>query len=130
MKNDTNGRSEVGKLGEQIAERFLLKKGYQILNRNYRKLHGEIDIIARERKTLVFVEVKTVTREITESITADRYKPEDRVDRHKMETVERTAKLYMTESNETEDWRIDVLAVELKKSDLVAHVTHYRNAYL
>jgi putative endonuclease len=49
----------TGKLGEQMAAAYLQEAGYQILERNYRCPFGEIDIIAREDDTLVFVEVKS-----------------------------------------------------------------------
>ncbi|MBI5206693.1 MAG: YraN family protein [Candidatus Firestonebacteria bacterium] len=52
-------RIAFGKKGEDDAVIFLKKKGYKILDRNYRTRHGEIDIIASEKDTLVFVEVKT-----------------------------------------------------------------------
>ncbi len=52
-------KKEKGFAGEEIAANFLRKNGYQILERNYRTKSGEIDIIARKKKTVVFVEVKT-----------------------------------------------------------------------
>jgi len=52
-------KKELGKQGEEIAIRFLKKKGYRILIRNYVCKMGEMDIIARDKDTLVFIEVKT-----------------------------------------------------------------------
>lgn len=52
-------RKETGKLGEELAALMLEEKGYEILERNYRCRFGEIDIIARKRDILTFVEVKT-----------------------------------------------------------------------
>ena len=52
---------ELGKKGEEVALRFLKKKGYKIIEKNYVCKMGEMDIIAREKDTLVFVEVKTRT---------------------------------------------------------------------
>ena len=52
---------ELGKNGEEIATEFLRKKGYKILERNFEASQGEIDIIAKDDKELVFVEVKTRT---------------------------------------------------------------------
>jgi len=54
-----NRRQKLGQTGEAMAERHLKKRGYQILERNYRNRLGEIDLIARDNGTLVFVEVKT-----------------------------------------------------------------------
>jgi putative endonuclease len=56
-----NRRQQFGKTGESIAVGFLRSQGYRILEQNYRTGIGEIDIIARDRKTLVFVEVKART---------------------------------------------------------------------
>jgi putative endonuclease len=54
-----NPQQLLGRSGEDLAAGFLKRRGYRILARNYRSPLGEIDIIARERQTLVFVEVKT-----------------------------------------------------------------------
>jgi len=54
-------KKELGKRGEEVAIRFLKKRGYHILERNYSCKMGEMDIIAREKDTLVFIEVKTRT---------------------------------------------------------------------
>ncbi len=54
----TNNK-QIGDLGEQLAADFLIKNGYTVLERNYRTPYGELDIIAKDRDTVVFVEVKT-----------------------------------------------------------------------
>ena len=54
-----NRRQKIGKSGEAAAVRFLKKTGYKILEQNYRTQLGEIDIIAKDRQTIVFIEVKT-----------------------------------------------------------------------
>ncbi|MEW6520903.1 MAG: YraN family protein [Thermodesulfobacteriota bacterium] len=56
-------RQSLGKEGEEIARRYLEKRGYTIVTANYRTRHGEIDLIARDGATLVFIEVKTRTQE-------------------------------------------------------------------
>jgi putative endonuclease len=55
----TTERSRTGQLGEELAAAYLMKHGYTIVDRNYRKKFGEIDIIARDGQILVFIEVKT-----------------------------------------------------------------------
>lgn len=52
-------KKEIGKIGEDIAEKYLIKKGYCIIKRNFNCKQGEIDIIARDKKEIVFIEVKT-----------------------------------------------------------------------
>ncbi|MCF6094339.1 YraN family protein [Microaerobacter geothermalis] len=52
-------RKKLGALGEELAVQYLLKKGYKIIQRNYRCPLGELDIIAKEGKELIFVEVRT-----------------------------------------------------------------------
>ena len=56
-----NARQVLGKEGERIAERFLKKKGYKLVERNYRCAAGEIDLILLDHRVIVFVEVKTRT---------------------------------------------------------------------
>ena len=56
-----NGRQLLGKEGERIAERYLIKKGYKLVERNYRCPSGELDLIVLDRRVVVFVEVKTRT---------------------------------------------------------------------
>ena len=54
----TDGRRSLGKTGEDLACEELVRRGYAILDRWYRTRHGEIDVIARDGRTIVFVEVK------------------------------------------------------------------------
>ncbi len=56
---DTLPTKKLGNLGEEIAADILVRSGYEILERNFRTRHGEIDIVARDGDTLVFIEVKT-----------------------------------------------------------------------
>ena len=51
--------NELGKLGEELATQFLTEKGYEILEKNWRNKHKEIDIVAKDGNELVIVEVKT-----------------------------------------------------------------------
>ena len=54
-------RRDIGDLGEKLAKDFLKKRGYQVLETNYRCPHGEIDIVAKQKKSVVFIEVRTKT---------------------------------------------------------------------
>ena len=76
----TSESQKTGEIGENIAVRFLMKHGHMILDRNYTKKWGEIDIISEKDGKLYFSEVKSVSRETLTNVTPetlDRYNPED-----------------------------------------------------
>ena len=103
-KGATSQRKK-GKIGEDVAVNFLRQNGYQILEKNYYYNHGEIDIIAKDGKVLVFVEVK--------SRRSTRFgEPEESVTLKKQELLRRTAEGYVAEKNIGEiDCRFDVVSV-------------------
>jgi len=79
---------QTGKLGENMAAKFLEAKGYKILDRNYSTKFGELDIIALDSTTLVFVEVKTKT--------SDQFgTPEEMITPHKLHQIQNTAQSYL-----------------------------------
>ena len=59
--NGENSKQALGREGERVAERYLKKKGYTLVERNYRCRGGEVDLIVLDRRVVVFVEVKTRT---------------------------------------------------------------------
>ncbi len=81
-------RDSLGERGENVAARFLRNQGYKILLRNFRCELGEIDIIARDGRTLVFVEVKTRSE--------DEPTPEAQVNSVKQQQVCRVARYYLS----------------------------------
>jgi putative endonuclease len=102
------GKKELGKKGEEVAFRFLKKNGYRIIERNYVCKMGEMDIIAKEKDTLVFVEVKTRT-----SITFG--PPQLAVNPTKQMQLSKVA-LYFLKEKRLEDVkaRFDVVAILLR----------------
>lgn len=115
MKNDSL-RKEVGRLGEEVASQFLERKGFSILDRNYRKPWGEIDIIAEKGSIVRFVEVKAVSRESlpgdVSRETSD-YRPEEMVHPAKLRKIARTAEMYMNGRKDAREFQIDVVGVFL-----------------
>lgn len=112
---------DTGNLGETIACQFLMNKGFRILERNYRKPWGEIDVIAEKAGIIRFVEVKAVTREKGAGFSRETsiYRPEEQVHPKKLEKIARTAESYMIEKSREEEYQIDVVAVFL---DPVTHM--------
>lgn len=113
---------ELGTRGEAAASSFLQKQGYAILGKNFRTRAGEIDIIAEDNGTLVFVEVKTRR--------SDAYGlPEEAVDARKQRKIVDAARYYLHRYNHADrDCRFDVVGVELCGSD-GDRINHVRNAF-
>ena len=105
----------TGALGEEIARRFLARKGFRIIDSNYRKTYGEIDIIAEKEGVVRFVEVKSVTREPSDDISrvTDTYRPEELAHESKLRMVAKTAQAYMAEKGDTRDYQVDVVGIIL-----------------
>jgi putative endonuclease len=100
-------RNREGRLGERIAAMRLILSGYRIVEKNYRTRYGEIDIVARDGVTLVFVEVKTKK-------SAEYGPPEEAVDERKRKKLTRMASLYLTEHGGDDGaCRFDVVTVDL-----------------
>jgi len=101
----SNERINLGKKGEKISIEFLKKQGYKIVETNYRCSVGEIDIVAKDKDVLCFVEVKTRK--------SDEYGlPEEAVDRHKQRKLVKVALAYLEEKKVYgQDLRFDVVSV-------------------
>lgn len=121
----TTEKQNIGKLGEDIAVKYLEKHGYNILERNYRKPWGEIDIIAQQSDELVFIEVKTQNQEIE-------WRPEENITFHKKRQLSRIVATYLKANKIPEDqnWRVDVIAIKLNFKTKNASVEHIQNINL
>ena len=125
FKNMPSHKRKLGDLGEKIAADYLKERDYQIIETNYQKPWGEIDIIVQNNKEVIFVEVKTRTVSKGQSLS-----PEENVGFDKKQKVIRTAQTYLLEKKyplET-SWQIDVIAVELNLQTKKANLKHIKNA--
>ncbi|RDB03265.1 YraN family protein [Runella aurantiaca] len=111
---------DTGKLGEDKAAAFLQEKGYEILVRNYRFRHSEIDIIAKKNKILTFVEVKTRTN-------VSFGMPEEFVDATKRRLIMKAAEQYIFDTDWHGDIRFDVISVILTQH--TARIEHIEDAF-
>lgn len=122
-------RKDVGKGGEDIACQFLQSKGYRVVERNYRRKWGEIDIIAVKNNTVRFVEVKAVSRENMQDFSREMdYRPEELVHRTKLRKIARTASLYMEEKRDNREYQIDVVGVIMNKATRMARCRLFEQA--
>ncbi len=114
-------RRETGIHGEKLARDFLKKRGYRIVETNYRCPQGEVDIVARHKDFLVFVEVRTKTSLAFGS-------PEESITSAKKERMRAAAYHYQqTHDNLPSLWRIDVVAVALNQPGKM-HIELIENA--
>jgi putative endonuclease len=122
----------IGNLGERIAESYLKKRGYQILDKNYffrtpgYSKKGEIDIVAKKSDLISFVEVKTLInngRGRTPSIS-----PEEKVNFSKQRKLRITAESWLMKKKIplNSKWQIDVMGIEIKNGK--AKISHFENA--
>ncbi len=114
-------RKEFGDWGEDIAVKFLLENGFTILMRNFRAARGEIDIIAREKNCIVFVEVKTGN--------SHKYgPPEERITPAKQRQLYKIANQFIAENPKLDcDFRFDAVIIDGSRER--HEIRHYRNAF-
>jgi putative endonuclease len=115
MKKFTSKTQRIGEIGEKLAVMFLMKHGFEILETNYTKKCGEIDIVAQKDKVLRFIEVKSISRSNLENVTQETsgYRPEENMHPKKIQRFARTVEYYVMEKNvpETTEYQIDLALV-------------------
>lgn len=110
-------------MAERLTSRYLSERGYRILDHNYRKPWGEIDVIAEKGDCVVFVEVKA-SRQLHIGFDA-----ELRAGMTKLRKVARTARTYLAEHHYHSEqlWQIDIISVTFEDGKKTAHVKHFKN---
>lgn len=124
--------SSVGRLGEDLACRFLMKQGFSIVERNYWKKWGEIDVIVEKNDRLHFIEVKAVTRPNLDDVAHETvYRPEENVHFAKIQRLRRVIQTYVAErGREMGDWQFDIAAVYIDPERKKAKVSLLGNVIL
>lgn len=111
-------KRKIGDIGEELTARFLEKKGYKIVERNYLKKWGEIDLVAQNKDGLHFIEVKSLTwrpgRQVGDQV-AQEYMPEANIRLWKKQRMSRAIRTYLAERKipDDTDFQIDIAAVYL-----------------
>lgn len=119
---------KIGSFGENNAIAYLQKKHYQIIKRNFQKKWGEIDIIAKDKKTkeIVFVEVKTRKFNYANSLN-----PEEALTSKKVRRLKRAFLSYLNQYNlEDKPWRFDFIAIKIDNFNQAPIIQHYKDIFL
>ena len=139
MKKFTSNSQKIGKLGEDIACKYLIGKGFSLVERNYTKKWGEIDIIAEKNGKIYFVEVKAVSRSISnkeegENVsgeTNNKYRPEENMHPWKVKRLRRVVETYLIGKRVGgKDWQFDIALVYLDVIQRKARVRILENVIL
>lgn len=116
-----NAKQVLGKQGERVAEQYLKKKGYKLVERNYRCAAGEVDLIVLDRRVIVFVEVKTRTGHGFGT-------PLEAVQPRKQRKMMQAAQFFLSEKKlHQRDARFDVVGISWPGRDPM--VEHIENAF-
>lgn len=113
--------NDFGELGENIALEYLTKKGYKVLDKNWRYLKAEVDIIAQKEKTLVIVEVKTRSSDFFGN-------PETFVSKAKIKLLIAAANAYVDKKDLDVEVRFDVIAIV--KNNKHTQINHIQEAFV
>jgi len=122
---------QLGILGEKIAQKYLEKKGYQILDKNYSSKfvsgpqRGEIDIVAKKGETISFVEVKT----LEDSGESSAISPEEKFNLAKKRKIIKMAEGWLIEKKISLDsqWQIDVISIKINLGNKKAKILYFPN---
>ena len=109
-------KRQTGNAGEEMARSYLIENGYTILENNWQFGHLEVDIIAQENETIVFVEVKT-------RATTAFGSPEQAVNKQKQRNIIRAANSYILRHNLNYEVRFDIIAIVKNQ------IQHFKDAY-
>ncbi len=117
----TNKRS-LGDIGENVACVFLEKHGFKIIERNYLKKWGELDIVAQKGSVVHFVEVKTVS-------AGSGIKGEENMHEKKIARIHRAIQTFILERKIDSDWQLDLILVEIDEGSRKAGVRMIENLF-
>ena len=119
-----NQNYKKGKLGEQIARDYLIKKGYRIIRQNFQTRFGELGIVAGKDNLLIFIEVKL-------KVEADFGRPEEMITQKKLRQVKNTAEMFLMQEktylSNFKQYRIDAICIILNQDMTVKEIRHYEN---
>jgi putative endonuclease len=134
-----SAKRKFGNIGENVAVVFLEKHGFRVLERNYLRKWGEIDIVAERNGIMRFIEVKSVSGEISSEpandptnkpdrgVTHGTWRPEDNMHPGKLKRLHRTIQTYLLERRLDKDWQLDLITVRIDEKSRQARAEILEN---
>ena len=124
----------VGNHGELITASHLKRKGFTLIEMNYLRKWGEIDVIVQKDQKIHFVEVKTVSYEtksdLERAVTHGTWRPEENVHAYKIKKLSRAIESWIADNKWNGDWQIDVAAVRIVPRETYATIKMIDNVIL
>ncbi len=131
-------KRKLGDIGENVACIFLEKNGFEIIERNYLRKWGEIDIVAKKKGIIHFIEVKSVscvtfdnvshgTLQQTQGGQDGSYRAEDNMHPWKLKRLSRVIQTYLLEKKIDEDWQLDLVTVKIDQKNRKARAEILEN---
>ena len=132
-------KRKLGDIGENVACDFLKRRGFEIIERNYLRKWGEIDIIARKAGVIRFIEVKSLSGKVS-GVTSTNltdaaprlrsgqdYRPEDNMHPWKLKRLSRAMQTYLLDRKLDCDWQLDLVTVKIDQENRKAKVEIIEN---
>lgn len=139
MKSDNRTeKRKLGDIGENVACDFLKKRGFNIIDRNYSRKWGEIDIVALKSSVIHFVEVKSVSCVTFDNVSHEtfqrargkssgEFRPEDNMHPWKLKRLSRAIQTYLLEKKLDQDWQLDLITVKIDQRNRLARAEILEN---
>ena len=123
--------NKIGADGEEIAAKWLVRNGFSVVERNYRRKWGEIDVIVKKKRTIHFVEVKTVSYEtrskLDYAISHETWRPEENVHPYKLKKLARAIESWLAEKRYEGKWQFDVVTVRIVPREKYGKIKYMGN---
>lgn len=131
MTENKKNTKLIGNLGEKIAANYLKNKGFTILETNYWRKWGELDIVAKKAEKIHFVEVKTVSYEtkgkLQYAVSCGTWRPEEQVHQFKLRQIGKALQTWIIDNKYKGEFQIDVAAVRIVIDEKYATVNYIEN---
>jgi putative endonuclease len=134
MNENKKNTKKTGDLGERLAQRYLKNQGYTIVDTNFWRKWGEIDIIAKKDSVIHFIEVKTVSYETKQkleyALSSGSWRPEEQVTSRKLNQMRKAIETWISDTSYKGEIVVDVLALRIVTQETYSTVNFIENVLI